>query len=86
MAYDPEAMDNVRGLIGDVITYAASAAEALEGADALVVVTEWQEFAVIQPEAMAETLCDKTVFDGRNIYDPAEMKRSGLTYLSIGRP
>lgn len=86
VAYDPEAMDNVRGLIGDVITYAASAAEALEDADALVVVTEWQEFAVIQPEAMAEKLRDKTVFDGRNIYDPAEMKRSGLTYLSIGRP
>lgn len=84
-AYDPEAQSNVRALIDDTITYSKTAKDALVGTDALLVATEWKEFAAFKPEDLASQLKDKTVFDGRNIFDPATMRKAGLTYHSIGR-
>lgn len=84
-AYDPEAADNVRKLFPD-ITYANSALAALEGADALLIVTEWKEFAAVAPAVLAKALHAKLVFDGRNVFDPATMRAAGLAYFSIGRP
>jgi UDPglucose 6-dehydrogenase len=84
-AYDPEAAENTKRLFPTQITYASSAADALKGADALLVVTEWKEFLSFEPEALAKALSAKTVFDGRNIFDPEIMTSAGLTYLSIGR-
>ncbi len=84
-AYDPEAMDNVRQVFPTEITYAASAHKALEGADALLIATEWNEFVATEPALLANTLKAKMVFDGRNIFDPATMQKAGLGYFSIGR-
>jgi UDPglucose 6-dehydrogenase len=84
-AYDPEAAENVKRIIGDAITYAPSAQEALAGANALLVVTEWEEFLSADLRQVGEQLSDKIVFDGRNIFDPAQIKGSGITYVSIGR-
>jgi UDPglucose 6-dehydrogenase len=84
-AYDPEAVANARKLFPD-ITYADSALAALEGADALLVVTEWKEFTAVDPAVLAKTLRAKLIFDGRNVLEPAAMRAAGLTYLSIGRP
>ncbi|HSX29850.1 MAG TPA: UDP-glucose/GDP-mannose dehydrogenase family protein [Candidatus Saccharimonadales bacterium] len=85
-AYDPEAIENTKRALSDTdVTYAGSAHEALEGADILVVVTEWKEFASVEPGELAKKLRDRTVFDGRNIFEPAAMKQAGLTYISIGR-
>lgn len=85
-AYDPEAAENVRKIFDDTITYCSSAAEALEQANALIVATEWKEFATVQPKSIAAALKDRIVFDGRNIFKPEDIRRAGLKYLSIGRP
>jgi UDPglucose 6-dehydrogenase len=83
-AYDPEAAENVKRLFPD-ITYASSSMDALEGADALLVVTEWKEFYSVEPAEIAKKVSAKMVFDGRNIFDQAAMERAGLQYYSIGR-
>jgi len=87
-AYDPEAMDETRRIYGDrpdlVLCY--SAQEAARGADALVIVTEWQEFRSPDFVALAHALNDAVIFDGRNIYDPATMAEAGFSYHAIGRP
>ncbi|NZD55886.1 UDP-glucose 6-dehydrogenase, partial [Sphaerotilus montanus] len=59
--------------------------QALEGADALLIVTEWKEFRTPDFEAIRDSLQDKIVFDGRNLYEPELIRSFGLTYLSIGR-
>jgi len=86
-AYDPVAMPTAKsafaGLSG--IRYADSPLAALEGADALAVVTEWQEFRSPDFEAIRAKLKTPAIFDGRNLYDPVEMKRYGLEYYPIGR-
>lgn len=84
-AYDQEAAENVRAVLGDKITYADSALEALDGADALIVATEWKEFMGISLDEVAARLKDKVIFDGRNIYSPADLEAAGFTYYSIGR-
>jgi UDPglucose 6-dehydrogenase len=84
-AYDPEAAENVKRIFPTEIEYAASAQDALHGADALLVVTEWKEFIAVEPETIARELKEKLVFDGRNIFDRTRMAGAGLTYLSIGR-
>lgn len=84
-AYDPEAAENMQKLFPD-ITYAASATDALEGADALLLLTEWKEFLAIDLTELHQKLGAKTVFDGRNVFDPEAMRQAGLTYFSIGRP
>ncbi|HSX34789.1 MAG TPA: nucleotide sugar dehydrogenase, partial [Candidatus Saccharimonadales bacterium] len=84
-AYDPEAAENVKRIFPTEIEYADSALEALHGADALLVVTEWKEFIAVEPATIASALKEKLVFDGRNIFDRSAMGAAGLTYLSIGR-
>jgi UDPglucose 6-dehydrogenase len=86
-AYDPvataEAQRIFAGRAG--VTLAKSAYEAAEGADALAIVTEWQEFRSPDFERLKQTLNNPVIFDGRNLYDPAMAARFGLTYYAIGR-
>ena len=84
-AYDPAAMQEAQRVLGDTITYAAGPMQALEGADALVIVTEWKEFRSPDFEAMAGLLKTKRVFDGRNLYPPEMPAAAGLIYEAIGR-
>ncbi len=83
--FDPEAMPNVRGLLGDKITYAENQYDALTGADALIIATEWNEFR--QPDFLriVTGLKQKAIFDGRNLFDVEAIKNLGFHYESIGR-
>jgi UDPglucose 6-dehydrogenase len=83
--HDPEAMDNVRALYGDRLTYAAGPMAALDGADCLVIVTEWGEFRRPDFDEMAARLRAKVIFDGRNLYAPSEMRARGFAYHCIGK-
>ncbi len=83
--HDPEAMANVRELYGDKLYYSDRPYGALEGADGLVVVTEWPEFRNPDFEVMKRLLAEPVVFDGRNIYEPRQMASHGFTSHSIGR-
>lgn len=84
-AYDPEAMDNVKALIGDKIDYAANPYEALEDAEALVIATEWNEFRTPDFKRIKELLKNHVIFDGRNLFELYIMKECGFHYESIGR-
>lgn len=84
-AFDPVAMDECRRKIGDRIGYAANMYDALSNADAMIVVTEWQEFKVPKFTYIEKALKEKVVFDGRNIYSPEQMQEFGYTYYGIGR-
>jgi UDPglucose 6-dehydrogenase len=86
-AYDPVAMDEARRVFAGVdgLTFAASPNDALVGADALVVVTEWKAFRSPDFERVRRVLRQPVVFDGRNLFDPAHMQSLGFEYLSIGR-
>ena len=84
-AYDPVAMDECRRKIGDRIRYATQMYEALEDADAMIVVTEWQEFKVPKFTYIEKALKEKVIFDGRNIYSPEQMREFGYIYYGIGR-
>jgi UDPglucose 6-dehydrogenase len=84
--HDPEAMENVRRLYGDRLTYCDRPDEALEGADALAIVTEWKEFVHPDFDQMRARMRRPVVFDGRNLYDPRRIRAAGFTYYSIGRP
>lgn len=83
--YDPVAMDECKKRIGDKVLYATDQYEALEQADALVVITEWDDFRVPKFTYVEKRLKNKIIFDGRNLYDPLIMKEFGYTYYSIGR-
>jgi UDPglucose 6-dehydrogenase len=85
-AYDPAAFHEANRKLGDTITYATDMNEALIDADALIVVTEWQEFRVPNFRVMGKLMKNKVIFDGRNIYDPFELKELGYSYYCIGRP
>lgn len=85
-AFDPEAEKVARGIFGNRIVYAPSSYDALKGADALVVVTEWNEFRRPDFARMKRLMRAPVIFDGRNIYNPAGMRGQGFTYYSIGRP
>jgi len=84
--YDPAAMDNVRTILGDKITFGESEYDILKGADALIIATEWAEFRTPDFEMITGSLKEPVIFDGRNIYDLEEMERLGFHYESIGRP
>jgi UDPglucose 6-dehydrogenase len=86
-AYDPEAMDEARRIYGDRadLTLCDTAHAALEGADALAIITEWQEFRSPNFDGITDALTDPVIFDGRNIYDPEMLKLHGITYYAIGR-
>ncbi len=85
-AYDPEAMQNVKQLLGEKINYAPSQYQALEGADALIIATEWSEFRTPDFERIEKLLPSKLIFDGRNLFEVAKMQSMGYRYISIGRP
>ena len=84
-AYDPEAMGHVKQLMGDKITFTKNPYEALENADALLIVTEWPQFRTPDFERMDSLLKNKVIFDGRNLYELNQMQELGYTYYSIGR-
>jgi len=84
-AYDPAAMNETKLLMGNKIEYAADPYEALNDADAMVLMTEWSEFHLPDFTRMSELLKGRVIFDGRNIYDPAELKQMGYVYFGIGR-
>jgi UDPglucose 6-dehydrogenase len=86
-AYDPVAMEEARRAFGDVawLTYAKTPMAALDGADALVVLTEWKEFRSPDFDAIREKLKLPLLFDGRNLYDPPLVRAAGLEYVAIGR-
>jgi UDPglucose 6-dehydrogenase len=83
--YDPEAMNNVRNLMGDKILYALDEYDALRDADALLIATEWSLFRTPDFEKVSSLLKNKIIFDGRNLYGIQQMKELGYTYYSIGR-
>jgi UDPglucose 6-dehydrogenase len=85
VAYDPVAMKEAKRVITEPIDYADDPMQALTGADALVIATEWKEFRSPDFQIMAQRLKSKRVFDGRNMYEPAVVKRAGLIYEGIGR-
>ncbi len=84
-AYDPEAMNTTKAVIGDIITYAEDAYDALKDADALLIVTEWNEFRNPDFNRVRSLLKNPVIFDGRNLYDIDKMQDLKFTYYSIGR-
>jgi len=85
-AHDPAAMNHARGLLGNRIDFAETNYEALAGADALVVVTDWMEYRHPDFERVKRTLRQPVIVDGRNLYDVEKMRELGMRYHSIGRP
>ena len=83
--FDPEAMANTKNIFGDKIVYATNQYEALKNADALIIATEWNEFRTPDFEKIISELNNKAIFDGRNLFDPAQMEKSGFHYESVGR-
>jgi len=83
--FDPEAMNNVRQVVGNKVTYAESQYDALEGADALIIATEWNEFRTPNFLKIVTSLKNKVIFDGRNLFDIAAIRELGFYYESVGR-
>jgi UDPglucose 6-dehydrogenase len=84
-AFDPEAMPNVKALLGDKINFAENQYDALEGADALIIATEWNEFRTPDFLKMVKSLKQKAIFDGRNLFEVNSVNELGFHYESIGR-
>lgn len=84
-AFDPEAMSNVKAIYGEKVFFAENQYEALEGADALIIATEWAEFRTPDFDKMIKLLPSKLIFDGRNLFDLEQIKNCGFHYESIGR-
>ncbi len=85
VAYDPEAMKNVKELLGDVISYANLQYDALVDADALIIATEWSEFRTPDFDRVTKLMKNKIIFDGRNLFDTTQLKKLEYHYVSIGR-
>jgi UDPglucose 6-dehydrogenase len=85
-AVDPEGVAQAKPLLPDSVVYCRDALEAAAGADALVVVTEWNEFRALSPAKLAATMRGRAIIDLRNIFDPAAMREAGFAYRGIGRP
>jgi UDPglucose 6-dehydrogenase len=84
-AYDPVAMDNARAMVPPGVVFSHSAYEAADGADAIALLTEWNEFKFLNLERIRGLLKRPVIFDGRNLYEPERMRRLGFEYYSIGR-
>ena len=84
-AFDPEAMPNVRQIVGDKIEFAEGQYDALKDADALIIATEWSEFRTPEFEKITSSLKQRVIFDGRNVFDAAQMRTLGFHYESVGR-
>ncbi len=83
--FDPVAMENAARILGDSVEYASSNYDCVEGRDALIIVTEWNEFRYPDFERLKSALKEPVIFDGRNLYDPKKMHSLGFTYYSVGR-
>ena len=86
VAYDPEGMEQARPMLPAGVAYAQNAMEALSGADAAVLLTEWNEFRALSAEKLAAAMRGRVLLDFRNVYDPVAMRAAGFEYHSIGRP
>jgi UDPglucose 6-dehydrogenase len=84
-AYDPAAMDNARKIFENRIEYVANSYEAASGADAVILLTEWREFKLLNLERIRDSMKTPVLFDGRNLYNPERMKKIGFHYYGIGR-
>ncbi|NQZ78546.1 MAG: UDP-glucose/GDP-mannose dehydrogenase family protein, partial [Ekhidna sp.] len=84
-AYDPEAMENVKEIFGEEIEFSKDQYEALENADALMIMTEWPIFRTPEFDKISSALKNKVIFDGRNLYDLGQMEELGFQYHSVGR-
>jgi len=84
-AYDQEATDNMKKIFANKITYCRDPYEAVSKVDALIIITEWNEFRQIDLNKVKKLMSNPTIFDGRNIYDPSDLKKLGFKYYSIGR-
>ncbi|MEJ7627176.1 MAG: UDP-glucose/GDP-mannose dehydrogenase family protein [Ferruginibacter sp.] len=84
-AFDPEAMSNVKAILGDKIKFSETQYEALENADALIIATEWNEFRTPDFDKIISIMKNKVIFDGRNLFDLIQMKDMGFHYESVGR-
>ena len=85
-AFDRAAMKNARARFGDKVTFVDDEYAAVDGASALVLMTEWPEFRLPDWDDIKARMTAHAVFDGRNIYDPAALRSRGFTYIGIGRP
>jgi len=85
-AYDPAAMERAKEALGNGAEFAADAYQAAKGADAVLILTEWEEFAALDLERLRGVVKYPIVLDGRNLYDPAAMTAHGFSYYSVGRP
>ena len=85
-AFDPEGMDQARPLLPPGVEYCRDALDAATGADALVLITEWNEFRALAPERLRAAMRGNVLVDLRNVYDPAAMRQAGFVYHGIGRP
>jgi UDPglucose 6-dehydrogenase len=85
-AYDPEAASAAAAVFKGAIETCPTGYDALDGAEALVIFTDWQEFRNPDFEAVAKRLRKPVIFDGRNLYDPVVVRKAGIEYHSIGRP
>jgi UDPglucose 6-dehydrogenase len=85
VVHDFAAMDAVRARIGDKVRYAATPLEACDGADALLIATEWAQYRQADLEAVGRALKTRRIFDGRNLFRPEAMEAQGWTYHSLGR-
>jgi UDPglucose 6-dehydrogenase len=85
-AFDPEAMNNVKNIFGNKISFCETTYDCLENADALIIATEWNEFRTPDFDKMLSLLKEPVIFDGRNVFDVAVVEKKGFHYESIGRP
>jgi UDPglucose 6-dehydrogenase len=85
-AFDPEGMQQAQPLLPDGVRYCRDAFDAAEGADALVLITEWNEFRALSPTRLRETMRGRVLIDLRNVYDPVAMRQAGFDYHCVGRP
>ncbi len=84
--YDPAAIENIKKIFADKVNYAKDPYKVANKAEALVIITEWNEFKQIDLNKIKKLMSNPTIFDGRNIYDPSDLKKLGFKYYSIGRP
>ena len=84
-AYDPEGMEAARALLPPSVVYCRDAMDAVDGAHALVLVTEWNEFRALAPARLAASMAGRVIVDLKNVYDPGAMRQAGFAYHGIGR-
>lgn len=85
-AYDPAAMENVKKVFGKRVNFLQNPYQAVKNASLLLILTEWDEFKQIDLQKVAQLMKNKVIIDGRNIYQPSEVKEKGFLYISVGRP